>query len=1095
MANDLQTNIDIIDDFTQRLQVAVIGAEETTAKHEHWVEGTVNEVIQTANGPIKTLRGLIADWDTLFQNSFNLTVQGYDAQFAQKLLDFEQEFLNYLLNIGFEPAIIYQPGIFLQRRPQTVAYNGVTYYWAGTLPYTTTGNFETETDWLIAPIVGGIEIPQISFASGGNLVRKTQSVLGTDGEWYFWTGNFPKSFPSGSTLDSAGGVGQGKFKLASGHVPVRPMMRILATAAGLALNSGSFEYGATITSSSQVLAELNTGKIWKWNGPIPKVVDMNSTPSSSGGVGANLWDELVSATGSSGSGITIGPDKPVGIGSGHRWYCTRDGRTYVYYADGDSVQWVEESPQSPSYVPAELRLRESLRRLCLLSDYVLAAGSFENGSMVMTSKDVVLREATGKVYSWTGSIPSGGLSVVAGTDPASNPSWVDASNVLVRYTQPFTGAVVATQNDRNQEYVRPEEFGAKHTSGVDDTNAFHLAIATGKRLKLGAHTYRVNLVLTQHFDIEGQGMDRTKLVAFDKTKPVVKNMFREPVWKYPNISNMSFEGSGTLEGVGFAFGDITAYSPGDELIGRVRMTDVFFTNFDKAIQKTSGNIGNVFTNVSTRTNNYAYWARDAYLAGADSSHLMHSGADLFIGGQISDSRKMCFLVMDTTPGAGQWTFINTVLQFNPGGTFMWDMSGTSLTAFESTSFFNIWNEGNATAASVTIDGVSGPRTITPSAKFQQTQYGPDYVSYGKTFQHGTTSILGRMNVWGNERIALNLEGGGIGTNDIVDLAFSSAAYQSLAGAWFRSTRGSSFGRNLAIHTGAGISADFNIDGGSTIGVAGNTPAVATTVNKFRANTTVGGPIAAFTGPFSGINKINMVDNQNYNAALAGMHLGSVASTNRSLNASGTLNASGADYAEYMRKSENCQIIQKGDICGVNAEGLLTHVFDEAISFVVKSTDPAYVGGDTWGRTPEPEKHTPEFISWNSELIYLKETTLVRYEDETEDDFEMRKKLVECRISELEQSEPEEKISQEWINWSQDLESERLKVDRIAFSGQVPCNVTGAQPGDYIVPMKSEDGSITGEAVKTPSFDQYMNAVGKVWKVLEDGRAWIVVKQS
>lgn len=36
MANDLQTNLDIIDDFTQRLQVAVIGAEETTAKHEHW---------------------------------------------------------------------------------------------------------------------------------------------------------------------------------------------------------------------------------------------------------------------------------------------------------------------------------------------------------------------------------------------------------------------------------------------------------------------------------------------------------------------------------------------------------------------------------------------------------------------------------------------------------------------------------------------------------------------------------------------------------------------------------------------------------------------------------------------------------------------------------------------------------------------------------------------------------------------------------------------------------------------------------------------------------------------------------------------------
>lgn len=376
------------------------------------VEGTSSEVIQTINGPIKTLRGLIADWDALFQASFDSTVESYDSQFAEKLVEYDNDFLNYLLNIGFEPAEIYQGDITIERRSQTVAYGGVTYYWAGALPFTTTGVFVNEADWLIAPIVGGIETPQITFATGGNLVRKTQSVLGTDGEWYFWTGSFPKTIPVASTLESAGGVGLNKFKLASGHVPVRPMMKILSTAAGYVLNAGSFEYGATITSSSQVLPELNTGRIWKWDGPIPKVVDLNSSPASSGGVGENLWNEVVTATGSSGSGITIGATKPTGVGSGHRWFCTTDGRTYVYFADGDSVQWVEESPQNSVFDGLEPRVREALRRSYAEAGYNVV-GTFQEGFTLVNPNDVGIDETTGKGY--TG--PTG--PVAPGADPAS----------------------------------------------------------------------------------------------------------------------------------------------------------------------------------------------------------------------------------------------------------------------------------------------------------------------------------------------------------------------------------------------------------------------------------------------------------------------------------------------------------------------------------------------------------------------------------------------------------------------------------------------------------------------------------------------------
>jgi hypothetical protein len=149
---------------------------------------------------------------------------------------------------------------------------------------------------------------------------------------------------------------------------------------------------------------------------------------------------------------------------------------------------------------------------------------------------------------------------------------------------------------------------------------------------------------------------------------------------------------------------------------------------------------------------------------------------------------------------------------------------------------------------------------------------------------------------------------------------------------------------------------------------------------------------------------------------------------RSLNAAGSINASGADYAEYMYKATN-ETIQKGDVCGINKNGELTNVFSDSLSFVVKSTNPSYVGNDIWGSD---------------------------------------------------------------IDDKNELEIERAKVDRIAFSGQVPCNVLNAQVGDYIIPIEL-DGKISGQAVTNPTFEQYQLSVGKVWKIMEDGRAWIAVK--
>jgi len=114
-----------------------------------------------------------------------------------------------------------------------------------------------------------------------------------------------------------------------------------------------------------------------------------------------------------------------------------------------------------------------------------------------------------------------------------------------------------------------------------------------------------------------------------------------------------------------------------------------------------------------------------------------------------------------------------------------------------------------------------------------------------------------------------------------------------------------------------------------------------------------------------------------------------ATTSRSINAAGTVNASGADYAEYMTKA-TAFTVAKGDVIGIDANGKLTNVFSNAIAFVVKSTDPSYVGNDSWGNSLD----------------------------------------------------------------GNELEIARQAVDRIAFAGQVPVNVLGATAGQYIIPVNN-----------------------------------------
>jgi len=193
----------------------------------------------------------------------------------------------------------------------------------------------------------------------------------------------------------------------------------------------------------------------------------------------------------------------------------------------------------------------------------------------------------------------------------------------------------------------------------------------------------------------------------------------------------------------------------------------------------------------------------------------------------------------------------------------------------------------------------------------------------------------------------------------------------------------------------------------------------------------------------------VVQGESFNSSHGAMAVGRHTGNNRSINAGGTINASGADYAEYMVKSSGCGDIAKGDVVGVDADGKLTKKFGEAKSFVIKSTDPSYVGGDTWWTEKEPEpKYTDDTKSTKT------------------DDFK---------------------------DWETRMEAARVNVDRIAFSGQVPVNITGSfNVGDYVYPQVNSSG-IKAVAKSTPTFEEYQLCVGKIWTIMEDGRPLVAVK--
>lgn len=217
----------------------------------------------------------------------------------------------------------------------------------------------------------------------------------------------------------------------------------------------------------------------------------------------------------------------------------------------------------------------------------------------------------------------------------------------------------------------------------------------------------------------------------------------------------------------------------------------------------------------------------------------------------------------------------------------------------------------------------------------------------------------------------------------------------------------------------------------------------------------------FTGPG------NLTVSTGASAANACLYVNKDSTTSRSINAAGTVNASGADYAEYERKAKDCGDISKGQIIGFDADGCVTDKWAAVASrFGVKSTDPSYVGGDKWGAEDALGMVRP----------------VAPIQPDAKSGAQAKAKFA----ADMTAHETSTAV------FAAKIEVARQTVDRIAYAGKCHCNVMGASVGDYIIAIEDGSGGITGKPAISPDFDEYRRAVGRVVALLPDGRCNVAV---
>ncbi len=265
------------------------------------------------------------------------------------------------------------------------------------------------------------------------------------------------------------------------------------------------------------------------------------------------------------------------------------------------------------------------------------------------------------------------------------------------------------------------------------------------------------------------------------------------------------------------------------------------------------------------------------------------------------------------------------------------------------------------------------------------------------------------------------------------------------------------GNSLTIGAGATV---VGVAGTMEVQVADGT--VHRIIRTLSAGEAEGTPVLHVTGNGGGGIVVAGANTHGYSPAAAVLKVSTVFLNGRSVSTGGTVNTGGTDYAEYELKADGCGPIAKGDLVGFDAEGRVTDRWSQARSFGVKSTAPSFVGGDNWARAIGPEPAPPVREEGTSDAAWLA--------------------VQSAYASAL-------------ADWQAQYEAARARVDRVAYSGKVPVNgVGGCEPGDYVLAAQGPGDTIVPVRVASEAltFTQYRHAIGRVRRLLDDGRPEVAV---
>ena len=720
-------------------------------------------------------------------------------------------------------------------------------------------------------------------------------------------------------------------------------------------------------------------------------------------------------------------------------------------------------------------LRQVYKRLAAEAGFNLVDGSFEEGGVLDSADDVLWYQADGKYYSWGGVLPK---TAAAGTVPVVGAgTWVDRADVTLRgELGGDNGSELVTHKTQLANFVSmtiselqdlapiyPEQLGAvaygHDVAAVDMiadsssalSNAFSAAVVLGRKVVLTGR-YRVNHSIVSHYIqyantslvIEGQtawcalvftsATDRVML-EIHGYRPILRNFRCENTpettgWDTKTaikitgregiIDSVWFRGGWKEEiwGVDFSESCIINTNGENDPSLREGKTD----NIGIGLRLNSCVNTNVF-NAFHGYNSYVY--RMGYLDEGETGNSIKPSSYLeeitwgcegiiFVG--LRSVRSMYGI----DPNGVEVSHANCIIDLNKYR--IAKLNGVSIkftdcwlaTDNDTPANSTVWDaETTASQISVqscTFDAKDG---ISPLVVFNSAIQNINNNKFIKTRSIVTATIF--QSVTGNIPIA---------TDDIIlpVIPVDQTAYF--------------YGQNLTVskHVGA-------LHLGSDVYPASQGQlAIRTSDALHRSFMIYGGDnVASVWGSLGNTSTSGTPSSIN-----AKIYIAHDASSGRSLNASGTINASGADYAEYMRKAEGCGDIKKGQIAGVNSCGELTDKYSESVWFCIKSTNPNVVGNDSWSS----EFHIPPF---SSDYPH----------GSTQYDSDLALHNIEC-----------EKVMLA-------LNTERAKWDRIAFCGQVPILVDNATAGEYVIPICGDGDTISYELIKTPTIEQYLISVGKM----------------